>query len=115
MSVDLLVFAVFLQQSPQDSHTPHPQLLDGHAGVGRTFAFTRTRMTTLSVDEGKGGRESMKIVREKAQNIHNCSDNHNNSDIYNNHSYNRISSYSHSKSYNHNNSYSHSSYSHNNS
>ena len=51
MSVDFLVLSVFLQQSPQDSHTPHPQFLDGHTGVGRTFALTGARVTALSVVE----------------------------------------------------------------
>ena len=51
MSVDFLVLSVFLQQSPQDSHTPHPQFLNGHTGVGRTFALTGARVTALSVVE----------------------------------------------------------------
>jgi len=52
MSVDFLVLSVFLQQSPQDSHTPHPQFLDRHTGVGRTFALTGARVTALSAREG---------------------------------------------------------------
>jgi len=52
MSVDFLVLSVFLQQSPQDSHTPHPQFLDGHTGVGRTFTFTGTGVTALSARKG---------------------------------------------------------------
>ena len=49
MSVDLLVFAVFLEQSPQDSHTPHPQFLNRHASVGSSLALAGTRVTTLSI------------------------------------------------------------------
>jgi len=48
MAVDLLVLSVLLQKSAQDSHPPHPQLLDGHAGVGGTLALTWARMTSLS-------------------------------------------------------------------
>merc|ERR1719481_801684 len=52
MSVDLLVFAVFLQQTPQDSHTPHPQLLDGHPSVGCSLALAGAGVTALSAGEG---------------------------------------------------------------
>jgi len=48
MAVDLLVLSVLLQKSAQDSHPPHPQLLDGHAGVGGTLALTGAGMTSLS-------------------------------------------------------------------
>jgi len=51
MSVDLLVFAVFLQQTPQDSHTPHPQLLDGHPSVGCSLALAGAGVTALSARE----------------------------------------------------------------
>ena len=48
MAIDLLVLSVFLQETTQDAHPPHPQLLDGHTGVGRTLALTGTGMTSLS-------------------------------------------------------------------
>jgi len=48
MAIDLLVLSVLLQETTQDAHPPHPQLLDGHTGVGRTLALTGTRMTSLS-------------------------------------------------------------------
>jgi len=48
MAIDLLVLSVLLQETTQDAHPPHPQLLDGHTGVGRTLALTGTGMTSLS-------------------------------------------------------------------
>ena len=59
MAIDLLVLSVLLQETTQDAHPPHPQLLDGHTGVGRTLALTGTGMTSLSAwdDRGQGGEE----------------------------------------------------------
>jgi len=48
MAIDLLVLSVLLQETTQDAHPPHPQLLDGHTGVGRTLSLTGTGMTSLS-------------------------------------------------------------------
>jgi len=48
MTVDFLVFPVFLEKTPEDAHPPHPQLLDGHSRVGRTLALTRPGVTSLS-------------------------------------------------------------------
>jgi len=48
MAIDLLVLSVLLEETAQDAHPPHPQLLDGHTRVSGTLALTRARMTTLS-------------------------------------------------------------------
>jgi len=63
MSVDLLVFAVFLEQSPQDSHTPHPQFLNRHASVGSSLALAGTRVTTLSASKGIFPRTRARVNR----------------------------------------------------
>jgi len=48
MAVDFLVLSVLFQEATQDAHPPHPQLLNGHTGVGGTLALTGTRVTALS-------------------------------------------------------------------
>jgi len=63
MPIDLLVFAVLLEQSPQDSHTPHPQLLDRHSGVGSSLALAGTRVTALSASEGIFPRARARVNR----------------------------------------------------
>jgi len=61
MAIDLLVFSVLFQQTTQDSHPPHPQLLDGHAGVGGTLALSGARVTTLTTREGVLARASARV------------------------------------------------------
>ena len=61
VSVDLLVLSVLLQQPPQDSHTPHPQLLDGHTGVGGTLSLSGSGVTALSASEGVLTRASARM------------------------------------------------------
>merc|ERR1711942_223689 len=61
MAVDLLVLSVLLQEPPQHAHPPHPQLLDGHAGVGRTFALTGTRVTALTTRQSVLTRTSARV------------------------------------------------------
>jgi len=48
MAVDFLVLSVLLEETTQDAHSPHPQLLDGHTRVGSTLALTRAGVTALS-------------------------------------------------------------------
>jgi len=48
MTVDLLILSVLFQETTQDAHPPHPQLLDRHTRVGGTFALTGTGVTALS-------------------------------------------------------------------
>jgi len=51
MAVNLLVFAIFLEQPPEHAHAAHPQLLDRHAGVGSTLAFAWSGVAPLSSGE----------------------------------------------------------------
>jgi len=61
MAIDLLVFSILLQETPEDAHPPHPQLLDGHAGVGRTLALTRARVTALTTRQSVLTRASARV------------------------------------------------------
>ena len=63
MAVDLLVFSVLFQQTTQDSHPPHPQLLDGHAGVGGTLALSRAGVATLTTRKSVLARASARMNR----------------------------------------------------
>jgi len=63
MSVDFLIFSVLIQQSPQDSHASHPELLNGHAGVGRSLSLSGAGVTTLSTSEGVFARASARVDR----------------------------------------------------
>merc|ERR1719383_411258 len=51
MAIDFLVLSVLLQEATEDAHPPHPQLLDGHAGVGGTLALTGAGVTALATRE----------------------------------------------------------------
>ena len=61
MAVDFLVLSVLLQEPPQHAHPPHPQLLDGHAGVGRTFALSGTGVTALTTRQSVLTRASARV------------------------------------------------------
>jgi len=61
MAIDLLVLSVLLQETTQDAHPPHPQLLDGHAGVGGTLALSGARVTALATREGVLARASARV------------------------------------------------------
>jgi len=61
MAVDLLILSILLQEPPQHAHPPHPQLLDGHAGVGRTFALSGARVTALTTRQSVLARASARV------------------------------------------------------
>jgi len=61
MTIDLLILSILLQETPEDAHPPHPQLLDGHAGVGRTLALTRARVTALTTRQSVLTRASARV------------------------------------------------------
>jgi len=61
MAVDLLVLSVLLQETTQHAHSPHPQLLDGHTGVGSTLALTGAGMTALATSQSVLARASARV------------------------------------------------------
>jgi len=61
MAVDLLVLSVLLQEPPQHAHPPHPQLLDGHTGVGGTLALTGAGVTALTTSQSVLARASARM------------------------------------------------------
>jgi len=61
MAVDLLVLSVLLQETTQHAHPPHPQLLDGHTGVGSTLALTGAGMTALATSQSVLARASARV------------------------------------------------------
>ena len=61
MAIDLLVLAVLFQKATQDAHSPHPQLLDGHTGVGGTLALTGAGMTALATRQGVLARAGARV------------------------------------------------------
>jgi len=61
MAIDLLVLAVLFQKTTQDAHSPHPQLLDGHTGVGGTLALTGAGMTALATRQGVLARAGARV------------------------------------------------------
>jgi len=61
MAIDLLVLSVLLQEPPQHAHPPHPQLLDGHTGVGGTLALTGAGVTALATSQSVLARASARM------------------------------------------------------
>ena len=61
MAIDLLVLSVLLQEPPQHAHPPHPQLLDGHTGVGGTLALTRAGVAALTTSQSVLARASARM------------------------------------------------------
>ena len=51
MAVDLALLAVLAEESSEDSLSPHPEDLGGHAGLGGTLSLTGTGVTTLCFGE----------------------------------------------------------------
>ena len=49
VSVDLLLLSVLSEHSSEDSHSSHPQDLEGHSGIGRTSSSTQAVMSSLSL------------------------------------------------------------------
>ena len=49
VSVDLLLGSVLSEHSSEDSHSSHPQDLEGHSGIGGTSSSTQTVMSSLSL------------------------------------------------------------------
>jgi len=52
--VNLLGLPVLAEEPPQDTHTPHPDNLLGHTGVGGTLPLTGARVATLPLGEEAG-------------------------------------------------------------
>lgn len=52
MTVDLLRFAVLLEQATEHSHAGHPQEFHGHTSVGCTLALSVSTVTALSAGDG---------------------------------------------------------------
>lgn len=52
VTVDLLGFAVLLEQATQDAHASHPEVLHGHTSVGCSLALSVAAMTALSASDG---------------------------------------------------------------
>jgi len=48
VAIDLLVLSVLLQETTQNAHPPHPQLLDRHTRVGGTLSLTGAGVASLS-------------------------------------------------------------------
>jgi len=61
MAIDLLVLSVLLQETTQNAHPPHPQLLDGHTGVGGTLALTGAGVTALTTSQSVLARASARM------------------------------------------------------
>lgn len=47
MTINLLLCSILLQQSPKNTKLPDPQGFLGHTGIGCTFPFTSTGVSTL--------------------------------------------------------------------
>jgi hypothetical protein len=61
VAVNLLGSAVAAEQAAEDALAPHPDDLDGHAGVGRTLAFSDARVTTLAACFEKADRARTRV------------------------------------------------------
>ena len=61
MAIDLLVLSILFEKTAQNSHPPHPQLLDWHTGVGGTLSLSGAGMTALSASEGVLARASARV------------------------------------------------------
>jgi len=53
MLVNLASLSVLPQQPPQNSLSPHPEYLCGHAGLSSTLPFTSTGVATLSLSSSE--------------------------------------------------------------
>lgn len=51
VTIDLLGFAVFLQQATENSHAGHPQEFHWHTSIGCTLALSVSAVTALSASD----------------------------------------------------------------
>jgi hypothetical protein len=52
MTIDFLGFAVFLQETTEDTHSCHPKVLLWHTSVGCTLTLTIATVTPLTTSDG---------------------------------------------------------------